>query len=88
MNGRFCDRNRGRQKQVKNFISKKVMPLALGAVLFALCLPATAQQPRTKVPRIALPSGQPLFPPTRIAPEAFRQGLRELGYDGGEKHCH
>ena len=50
--------------------------LALCALLFALCLPAEAQQPRN-VPRIGFltqaPSPAPLI-------EAFRQGLREHGY--------
>jgi putative tryptophan/tyrosine transport system substrate-binding protein len=51
---------------------------AIFAMLFALCLPAEAQQP-TKIPRIGyLSPTSPSVSPTRI--EAFRQGLRELGY--------
>jgi len=63
-------------------MSKKVICLALGAMLFALCVPAKAQQP-TKVPRIGFLGG--VFPSTisdRV--EAFRQGLRELGYVEGK----
>ena len=60
---------------------KNVIRLALCALLFALCFSARAQQPK-KVPRIGLlftvsaSSGAP-----RI--EAFRQGLRHLGYVEG-----
>jgi len=66
----------------KKFMSKKVICLALSAVLFALCLPAEAQQP-TKIPRIAKLIGAP--PSADLArTEAFRQGLRELGYVEGK----
>ena len=61
---------------------KTALWFALSAILFALCFPAHAQQTK-KIPRIgyltiaALPSNS-----DRI--EAFRQGLRELGYvEGG-----
>jgi ABC-type uncharacterized transport system substrate-binding protein len=51
-------------------------------MLFAFCLPAQAQQP-TKIPRIGYLSPNSLsFNPARI--EAFRQGLRELGYVEGK----
>jgi putative ABC transport system substrate-binding protein len=56
--------------------------LALSAALFALCFPAEAQQP-SKIHRIGLllaPS--PSFYSSRV--EAFRQGLRELGYVEGK----
>jgi putative ABC transport system substrate-binding protein len=57
-------------------MSKKVIGLvALGAVLFALCLPAEAQQ-RTKIPRIGYLGSVSKSDRT----ETFRQGLRELGY--------
>jgi putative tryptophan/tyrosine transport system substrate-binding protein len=62
---------------------KKVIRLTLGAMLFALCLSAEAQQ-AAKVPRIGV-----LAAPTasvfssRI--EVFRQGLRDLGYLEGKK---
>jgi putative ABC transport system substrate-binding protein len=56
--------------------------VSLGAMLLALCLSAEAQQPK-KVPRIGyLSATSPSVNPTRI--EAFRQGLRELGYVEGK----
>jgi putative ABC transport system substrate-binding protein len=61
------------------------MPYALcllGAVLFALCAPASAQQP-ANIPRIGYLSGSSL---STVAPriDAFRQGLRDLGYIEGK----
>jgi putative tryptophan/tyrosine transport system substrate-binding protein len=52
----------------------------IGAVLFALCVPADAQQ-QAKVPRIGL-----LMSSGATAPyiDAFRQGLREVGYIEGK----
>jgi putative tryptophan/tyrosine transport system substrate-binding protein len=62
--------------------NKKVFGLALCAVLFALCLPAAAQQPG-KIPRIGyLAANSPSFILART--EAFQQGLRELGYVEGK----
>ena len=59
-------------------MNRKIFCLALCALLFALCLFAEAQQP-TKIPRIGfLTAGSPSSIAGRI--EAFRQGLRELGY--------
>jgi putative ABC transport system substrate-binding protein len=51
---------------------------SVGAMLFALCVSASAQQPK-KVPRIGFLGGEAT---TRIA--AFRQGMRELGYVEGK----
>jgi putative tryptophan/tyrosine transport system substrate-binding protein len=52
------------------------------ALLFALGLPVQAQQP-TRIPRIAYLTAAPLSAMTdRI--DAFRQGLRELGYVEGK----
>ena len=63
-------------------MKKKVIGLALAALLFALSLPAAAQQP-TKIPRIGYLTGASLSSMSaRI--EAFRQGLRELGYAEGK----
>jgi putative ABC transport system substrate-binding protein len=61
---------------------KKIIGLVLGAVLLALRCPTEAQQAE-KVPRIGYLSGSP---PSAIAEqnEAFRQGLRELGYMEGK----
>lgn len=68
-------------------MKKKVFCLALGAVLLALSFPVEAQQ--TKVPRIGyLLPGFPPSPPSTLPSggntEAFRQGLRELGYVEGK----
>jgi putative tryptophan/tyrosine transport system substrate-binding protein len=61
---------------------RKLGSFALCAMLFALCLPAAAQQ-TGKVPRIAYLTGNsPSTNPARI--EAFRQGLRKLGYVEGK----
>ena len=64
-------------------MSYKIFSLALGAMLFALGSPAEAQQP-AKVPRIGYVSGS--GNPNNSGPsvEAFRQGLRELGYIEGK----
>jgi len=61
---------------------KNVIYLTLCAMLFALCLPATAQQP-TKIPRIGYLVGGSASA-TSGRTEAFRQGLRELGYVEGK----
>jgi putative ABC transport system substrate-binding protein len=57
----------------------KIFVLALSAILFAVYVPVEAQQPN-KIPRIGyLSSGS-----ASIRTEAFRQGLRELGYIEGK----
>jgi putative ABC transport system substrate-binding protein len=63
-------------------MTKKIIGLALSATLSALCLPAEAQQPK-KVPRVGLLRSSST---AETAPyiEAFRQGLRELGYIEGK----
>jgi ABC-type uncharacterized transport system substrate-binding protein len=63
-------------------ISHKIVVLAFCAMLFALCLPVSAQQPK-KVPRIGYLSGTD---PATDSPrsEAIRRGLRELGYIEGQ----
>jgi putative tryptophan/tyrosine transport system substrate-binding protein len=63
-------------------MKKKFTVLALGATLFALGFSASAQQP-TKVPRIAWLTGSTLSSNAHRT-EAFRQGLRELGYVEGK----
>jgi ABC-type uncharacterized transport system substrate-binding protein len=55
--------------------------LTLCAMLFALCLSVEAQQP-TKIPRIAYLVGPTSAGSARY--EAFRKGLRELGYEEGK----
>jgi putative ABC transport system substrate-binding protein len=60
----------------------KILGFVLSALLLALCLPAEAQQP-AKVPRIGwLGAGSPSNQLART--EAFRQGLRALGYVEGK----
>ena len=53
------------------------------AVFFALSLPAEAQQPR-KIPRIGYLTGSRATDTGQYLIEAFRQGLRELGYVEGQ----
>jgi putative ABC transport system substrate-binding protein len=65
-------------------MSKKVVGLAICAVLLTLSLPAEAQQPK-KVPRIGFLSPQsPSDPRIQRFREAFRQGLRERGWVEGQ----
>ena len=61
---------------------RKIICLALFAMLFAVCFSAQAQQP-AKILRIGyLSSDSPSTIAVRI--EAFRQGLREFGYVDGK----
>ena len=60
----------------------KILSLALCAMIFALSYSASAQQPK-KVPRIGFLSGVSLSTISARV-EAFRQGLRELGYVEGK----
>src|SRR5688572_18783848 len=62
-------------------MNKQFICLALCSTLFAVSFPAQAQQPK-EVPRIGYLSAASLSPQARI--EAFRQGLRELGYVEGK----
>jgi ABC-type uncharacterized transport system substrate-binding protein len=70
------------QQDRKKFMKKKLAVLTFCATLFAVSLPAEAQQP-TKVPRIGYFQAPP---PSAVAArtEAFQQGLRELGYVEGK----
>ena len=61
-------------------MKKVIFHFALCAALLALCVPVPAQQP-VKVPRIAWLTGGNIPPDRR---EAFRLGLRELGYIEGK----
>ena len=61
-------------------MKKTITTLALGAMLLALGFPVEAQQAK-KVPRIGFLSARPEMDPRE---EAFRQGLRELGYIEGQ----
>jgi putative ABC transport system substrate-binding protein len=63
-------------------MKKNIAVVTLCVMLFAVCLPAQAQQP-TKIPHIGFQLDAPASSATaRI--EAFRQGLRELGYVEGK----
>jgi ABC-type uncharacterized transport system substrate-binding protein len=62
---------------------KKKVTVLLSALLFVFCFSAGAQQPK-KIPRIGFVAGigNPNTPGLQV--EAFRQGLRELGYVEGK----
>jgi putative ABC transport system substrate-binding protein len=60
----------------------KVFAFALATLPFALCLSAEAQQP-TKIPRIGYLNAENSIRRTHRI-EAFRQGLKELGYVEGK----
>ena len=60
---------------------KKIIHVALSAVLIALCVAAEAQQP-AKVYRIGILLAGPISPRMQYV-EAFRQGLGKLGYVEG-----
>jgi hypothetical protein len=65
---------------------KRFFGLTLSTMLFAVSLPAQAQQPG-KIPRIGiLVSGSDLSHKKWI--DIFRQGLRELGYSEGKSIFH
>jgi putative ABC transport system substrate-binding protein len=66
---------------VKPISDLRLLIAVLCAVLFALCLPVQAQQP-AKIPRIGLLYASASGNAHRV--EAFRQGLRELGYVEGK----
>ena len=71
-----------RREATGNSKKTKGLGFVLGPLLFALCASAEAQQPTT-IPKIGYLSAPPLsVSAARI--EAFRQGLRELGYVEGK----
>ena len=63
-------------------MSRKIFCLALCALLFALCFSADAEQPK-EVPRIGW-LGAGSSPSQLPRTEAFRRGLRDLGYVEGK----
>ena len=69
--------------EAEEHMKKKFKVLTLSALLFALCVPAQAQQ-STKIPRVGYVSGtgSPSDPGPYV--EALRQGLRDLGYIEGK----
>jgi putative tryptophan/tyrosine transport system substrate-binding protein len=64
-------------------MKKNITVLILCAMLFALSFPASAQQP-TKVPRIGYLTADSRSARADVRAEAFREGLRELGYVEGK----
>jgi putative ABC transport system substrate-binding protein len=66
----------------QKFMNRKIFSFALGAMLFALCSSVEPQQPK-KVARIAYLAASPASANAGRL-EAFRQGLREIGYLEGE----
>jgi putative ABC transport system substrate-binding protein len=73
---------RGEVRREERRMNQRISALALGTVLFALCFSAWAQQPM-RVFRIGyLNNSSPSVTAARI--EAFRRGLRELGYVEGK----
>jgi putative ABC transport system substrate-binding protein len=67
------------EKNLKSKIQNLKFVFFVGAMLLALSLPAEAQQTR-KIPRIGYLAGDPQAP----SHEAFRQGLKDLGYIEGQ----
>jgi putative tryptophan/tyrosine transport system substrate-binding protein len=63
-------------------MKRKIAVLTLGATLFALCVSVEAQQP-AKIPRIGYVTGVSSSGESPRV-EAFRQGLRDLGYVEGK----
>ena len=73
---------KSRKNEVRNEESWLVLSILVAAMLLAVAVIAEAQQPK-KVPRIGFLSAPPL-PLSSDRLEAFRQGLRELGYIEGK----
>ena len=71
--------------RIKSALRNLNFAIIVSAVFFALCFPVRAQQP-AKVPRIGFLSNR--VSPTRVTPDliadAFRQGVRNLGYIEGK----
>ena len=71
--------------EFKSALRNLKFAILIGAMLFALCYSASAQQP-TKVPRIGYLVGPSSASSARY--DAFRQGLRGAWVCGREKYCH
>jgi len=66
-------------------IARRALLVGTGAVLLAAPFAAVTGQPREKVPRVGyLNPGSASDPLRQRRLEAFRQGLRELGYVEGQ----
>ena len=68
-----------RVERAEKNMKRKISSLTLCAMLFALCLPAEAQQ-ATKIPAVGFVAGSPSASATKSNIDTFRQGLRDLGY--------
>jgi putative ABC transport system substrate-binding protein len=68
---------------VKSISDFRLLISVLCALLFALCVSAQAQQPK-KVPRIGFLAATSPTSGSPARSEAFREGLRELGYVEGK----
>jgi putative tryptophan/tyrosine transport system substrate-binding protein len=77
-----CAESRVQKKRWRKLMRKKIIGLALSAMLLALCFPAEAQQPK-KVPRIGYLTAASLSA-ISARTGGFRQGLRDLGYLEGK----
>lgn len=73
-------RARGVKKRGQILRTGNVYLFTLCATLYGLCLSAEAQSNAPKLGYLSI--GSPSFIPARV--EAFRQGLRELGYIEGK----
>src|SRR5262245_60861137 len=71
-----------RQQAIGNSKTMKMLGVILGAVLFAFCLSAEAQQPK-KLPRIGYLTTSFISEVTGRV-DALRQGLLQLGYHEGK----
>ena len=66
-------------------MKKKISYIAIGALLSVFSVRVEAQQPAGKVPRIGfLTTGSASDPLIALRLDAFRQGLRDLGYVEGK----
>jgi len=71
-----------RQRAMGNSTKAKAFGFAFSALLFALCVPASAQP--TKVFRLGIATSRSEENTRGPQVEAFRQGLRDLGYTEGK----
>src|SRR5262245_1786940 len=66
-------------------MKKNIFYIVFGVLLLALSVRVEAQQPAAKVPRIGfLTTDSASDPRIALRLDAFRQGLRELGYVEGK----
>jgi putative ABC transport system substrate-binding protein len=74
-----------RRKAERKTMKKNIFYIVFGALLLALSIRVEAQQPAGKVPLIGfLTTSSASDPLNALRLDAFRQGLRELGYVEGK----